>query len=662
MNEIEEQEKQLYYLQRQKIAQQEKQLLMKDQLILELQSKYKNLYDDYQHNLRVIKDRDEELDEITDKLLSLKQQNDKQLNEYIELEAEIHRKQEEWKLQRDNLKSKNDEQRKEIKYLKRIHEEEINQFQAKYKQTLHQLEQLKNEKLYFKNQQDQLHDQKEQIEQLLQKNNDQKNIIIKLEQASEQHIQINNENAQLQQKLNLQKQQFNEQIAEFQNDNQLLKLKIQQQQQIIDQIKRDHDDQQGQDSINQNKLQNVGDEIKKENQRKVVEGADSTIIEIDSNSVRGEDQKIGILITTLQIQEANQKEKCQEIETKLNRLIFDNEQRVQQLIKNNELDKKQSKNDLDLKIYQITQLNDEIANLKSTINESNKLLDNMAAKIQELKNENNILIEEVVALRKNNNLNNTNKKPQLQQSNPSNKKPSQQQPQQQQPIQQPKMKFLDEEEEVESVEKLLFSGDEGPVSSLLQRGSMQQQIKQSKQSLSKHHRSLEQENTQLKLFVKDMHQTMENTKDQLLLKVQELNIQKQECYQAKEKIQSLQQEILKYKEQILILQAQTKNNEDLESVTSELKLQIENLSKKLQNSKEVILKLKQEREKLLDITNELNQKLKDSDNQEELLQMQTEIKYLQNQIKQLQLQNEIPINQKSQLPNLSEIQNQLFVK
>lgn len=29
------------------------------------------------------------------------------------------------------------------------------------------------------------------------------------------------------------------------------------------------------------------------------------------------------------------------------------------------------------------------------------------------------------------------------------------------------MKFLDEEEEVESVERLLFSGDEGPVSSLL---------------------------------------------------------------------------------------------------------------------------------------------------------------------------------------------------
>ena len=36
---------------------------------------------------------------------------------------------------------------------------------------------------------------------------------------------------------------------------------------------------------------------------------------------------------------------------------------------------------MDLKIYQINQLNEEIANLKSTINESNKLLDNMAAKI-----------------------------------------------------------------------------------------------------------------------------------------------------------------------------------------------------------------------------------------------------------------------------------------
>lgn len=33
------------------------------------------------------------------------------------------------------------------------------------------------------------------------------------------------------------------------------------------------------------------------------------------------------------------------------------------------------------------------------------------------------------------------------------------------------MKFLDDEEEVESVERL-FSGDEGPVSSLMYKGSL----------------------------------------------------------------------------------------------------------------------------------------------------------------------------------------------
>jgi len=50
----------------------------------------------------------------------------------------------------------------------------------------------------------------------------------------------------------------------------------------------------------------------------------------------------------------------------------------------------------------------------------------------------------------------------------------------------------------------------------------------------------------------------------------------------------------------------------------------------LQNSKEIIIQLRKEREKLLEITNDLNQKIGDLENSgnDELIHMQTEIKFL----------------------------------
>lgn len=54
-----------------------------------MEKKYEALNDDYQHNLKVITQRDEELDEITLKLLELKKLLDKRNQEYIQIETKL---------------------------------------------------------------------------------------------------------------------------------------------------------------------------------------------------------------------------------------------------------------------------------------------------------------------------------------------------------------------------------------------------------------------------------------------------------------------------------------------------------------------------------------------------------------------------------------------
>lgn len=102
----------------------------------------------------------------------------------------------------------------------------------------------------------------------------------------------------------------------------------------------------------------------------------------------------------LMMSEKMLKERLQEAEHRFNKELRFYEDRIGQLSRNNEQDQKKLANDKELKDYQINQLTEQIRELEKRIAESQKSNNELESKIRELEKENNIMIEEIASQRK----------------------------------------------------------------------------------------------------------------------------------------------------------------------------------------------------------------------------------------------------------------------
>ena len=102
----------------------------------------------------------------------------------------------------------------------------------------------------------------------------------------------------------------------------------------------------------------------------------------------------------LLMSEKTLRERVQEFEHRYNKERRDYEDRMNQLTRNNEQDHKKLENEKDIKDYQISQLSENLRELQRKYEELQKIEQELSARAHELERENNLMLEELTYFRK----------------------------------------------------------------------------------------------------------------------------------------------------------------------------------------------------------------------------------------------------------------------
>lgn len=626
-----------------KIKEKEKQFEL-----LELQ--YKELQKDFEYNVEVIKERDEDITELSAHITQLKELIERKYREYEDVHKSSEEQMKADRIENSQLRDKQrslyekiDDLKHENKKLKALQSDEVQRNRDEYEKKIKILQDIiKGHEHTIKTSTEEFNQKLKNLSTDSIKANDDFNKIIdnvkrdKLQFAEDVNRKLDifqAENQKLRDELNKSTHDF---MAKDQEQHQKivdLKIKLQEAQVLKEAAEKEltelkiksgswDSNLREKTDFYQLEIEKLSDQLAKTkakyknkitfltglNEKKV----EDVVRESTMRTRRFEDEikKLTIENERLMMNEKSLKERLQEADHKLTREARFFEDRINQYSRNNEQDMKKLEHDKGLKEFQINQLNEQIRELEKTIEDTRRRDQESAAKMQELEKENNMLIEEVAYYRKDH---------PIQKGGTRNNVPTINIKQISSPTKiknQDDLRFRAEDIDTEKSfdqDQMLFSGDLG-VPSPVVIGSQNQKfgsklynsqnvaVKVLQDRLDEAKREIED----YKALIDRMTHDMENVKYRMETNNHEVNVHKEEAISLKERIMTLQSENLNLKQNINDLK-NSKNeaalaiaslNDKKERYTEE----IEKLTKELEGVRHLNLKTEQE-------NNTLKQKL-----------------------------------------------------
>ncbi|KRX03979.1 hypothetical protein PPERSA_12426 [Pseudocohnilembus persalinus] len=637
-------------IQQQKVKSLEKQIIEKNGLLQEKDQKFQELENDFNYNLQVIEQRDRDIEELVEKMKQLKDILIDKLQQNMQnsINQAINKMENEYQIKQQNLENiinelKEQKQNKEIEHQKqndRILNDNENLYQ--------QLNNLKQENLEI---------EKKSQEEILNLRNQitEKNFVIQsLERETEnKKSSLTNWEKLMKEKiddLQTEKQQI---LSEFQQ----YKLKHKQKLREL----RETGEKRFEDLINENH-----DKLRKA-----------------ENQIRD----IMLERSHLEMVEKNLKQKLQEKDEKNKKDLDEIEKKARYSIKNLEEDKRQIKNDLEIREFHLKQLNEEK-------NEFNKKIEILQNKIQELEKQNQEfdkenklqqgqklqpIIEEKIS--KSMRIKASSYSDKQKQTKFSPKAQQKNYPDMENENNQEFFGDDDDQNEVlsQNYEKL-FSEDQGPINpirSLIQKDRDRYMANQSSQNFFSPSRNysgkfavyikkLENDVGNYKILIENMTREMENVSNKVVFQQQEISLKNEEITHLRERVSQMQFDNMNLREKIMTYEKDKTMNfsilpEELGKIKAEIEKkdqEIDNLNKKLSKRNKEIQKLKEERETLIEISNNIRSKLQQYEDGEDNDQA-NDFDY--SQYEKLQAQKEISIQRIQELEEeLHRARNQII--
>lgn len=678
---IKEKEQELREVQTLKIRGLETKVQEKEKQYELLELQYKELQRDFNHNLEVIRERDEDIQELSSHIVQLKELFEKKQKEF---DSAYGSSQEEAKTLKKEVSELRDKQRAlyekiddlkhENKKLKSLQSDEVVRNREEYEKKIKVL-------------QDVIREQEETIKNSTEDfNNRLKAISAESARANENFTKITENFKREKQVLT---EDFSRKLEAMQQDaqkardefnratNEFLAKEKEQHQRIVDLKSKLQESQATREilekeltelkiksrtwdsALNEKKdfyqaeIEKLTDKLarvkaKYKNKIEFLNNMSEKKIEdlIRENAARSrrfeeEIKQLAVEREKLVINEKTLRERLQEAEHKFNKELRYYEDRMNQLTRNFEQDHKKLENEKELKDYQINQLNENIRDLQKKLDEALKAEHELTAKANELERENNMMMEELAYFRKE--FPNAKRSPiilNLQKAtSPNRMKETQFSKTNGGKMHRDSDNYKKGEIEDIITEKSFIDQDfpeDTEFNSVMNKFS-RPGMKQSQSVVKVLNDQLEQTKREVEYYkelIEKMRVDVENVRYRMDTNNQELQVNKEENKNLKERITALQLENLNLKEKVLeatnrrneaellvrsLTDKKERLTEEIDKLGKELeKLRAQNLKTEEENNalkqkaasaKTEIEKLKTEREQLIEISNNLRSKI-----------------------------------------------------
>ena len=639
-----------------KIRTLETKVLEKENQLQLLNLRNQELQKDFEYNLSIIQDRDNDIKELTENMLKLKDILETKQVEINELrnalnECELKFNNEKTKLKNKEktLLEKIEDLKHENKNLKQSETEEIKRTKSEHEKQLRILQGIISEhEENIKNLTQELEERKKGLS--TEQKRIEESFTNQIKSLKSEKDELTNLNKKLQEEVHGLREELAQKSKEYlaknmEDSNKVSELKIQIKhlESVNLELSKENEDLKRNSNTWNSALQEKFDNLKLEKeqlQEKLLQQKmkyknkiamlkdlnDKKLEElIREQNIRirkyEDDLKQAYLEREKQtMTEKSLREKIQDLEYRIQKELRFGEERISQLQKNYEQDLKKAKNDLDLKEFQLTHLKEEKEELQNKLNDLTNQNKNLEEQLLNIEQENKYLIEEIAHYRSEQPLTKTGKKDILLLSPDKEKKKSP----------------LKNQKNLEEDESALFSDDMGPASPLHSIDMIKSSLamQKSKKILKNDSHSYmnvlaeqleiaQKENTSLKEIIDKLRIDMETVRYSMDLKNQELELKKEENLQLRNRVNQLEKEMLELRKSMAAtenLEYRVKEYEntkktlekDLEEARNALKQNQEELSQlktRILQTKSENEKLKIEREQLIEISSGLQSKL-----------------------------------------------------